>query len=178
MKVQFNYTLEDLVDSTRRFTERSKVARSWYWQNLIGAAIFSGVVVFAVCYRMPLVGLVMGTVTAVFGALYYAGTYQGRFEARMRRFFREKLGDENDFACEVELLPAALMVRDKTTQTTYEWKKVREILVNDESVDIFTRSGGVIVRNRAFKSPDEKKQFVALAQSYVAAVKQAESSMK
>ncbi|HYR77846.1 MAG TPA: YcxB family protein [Pyrinomonadaceae bacterium] len=178
MKVQFNYTQEDLVDSTRRFTERSRVARSWYWQNLIGTAIFSGLVFFVVFYRMSLVGLVAGTVVAVFGALYYAGTYQGRFEARMRRFFREKLGDENDFACEVELLPSAIMVREKTTQTTYEWKKVQEILVTDDSVDIFTRSGGVIVRNRAFKSPDEQKQFVALAQSYVAAAKQAESSTK
>ena len=178
MKVQFNYTQEDLIDSSRRFTARLKVARSWYWQNLVGTAIFSGLVFFVVFHRRPLVGLVIGTVVALFGALYYAATYQGRVDARLRRFFRERLGDENDFLCEVELTPSALLIKEKTTQSTYEWKTVQEILVTDDSVDIFTRSGGVIVRNRAFKSPDEQQQFVDLAQSYTAAAKQAESSTR
>jgi hypothetical protein len=178
MRVRFNYTQDDLADCSRRIMARSKVARSWRWHGIAGAGLLTGLIAFVPLYWVPRVGAVVGVLAAVFGALYAAVSHKQRVEGRLRRVFKEQFGDENDFVCEVEVAPSALLIKDRTTQITWEWKEVEEIVVTGDSVDIFTRSGGVIVRNRAFKSPDEQKQFVALAQGYVDVARQAESPAK
>ena len=90
-------------------------------------------------------------------------------QRRLRKFVREKHGNEDAFHCDVELTPAAILVHDCMTQTTIKWQTVEEIKVNSDSVDIFARSGGVIVRDRAFSSADEKRNFAEFARTYLAA---------
>jgi molybdate-binding protein len=53
------------------------------------------------------------------------------------------------------------------TRTVYEWKLVEEMVSTGDSVDIFTRSGGVIVRNRAFSSSEERQRFIEMAREYM-----------
>ena len=90
-------------------------------------------------------------------------------QRRLRKFVREKHGSEDAFPCDVELTPAAILIRDCATQTTLKWETVEEISVTSDSVDIFARQGGVIIRDRAFASAAEKSEFVKMAQGYLAA---------
>lgn len=167
MRVQFDYTQEDMVDASMRFLARSKTFRLTRWQGLVWTAILTWLLVFAL-FGASIKGGSIGLLAALIAALIYPSMYRRSARKRMRMFCREKFGDMNSFICEVELTPNGIWTQSTNTQTTSEWRNVEEILVTEDSVDIFARqAGGVIVRNRAFKSAEERLQFVELARSYL-----------
>jgi YcxB-like protein len=70
--------------------------------------------------------------------------------------------------CEVELKPEGVWVRQMNTQIIYEWKIVEAVEEIDDAVAIFARGGGgVVIRNRAFKTDDQRSRFLELARSSV-----------
>jgi len=53
-------------------------------------------------------------------------------------------------------------------QIIHEWPSLEAVEETADSVDLFTRDGaGVVVRNRAFASGDERSKFIALARSHL-----------
>ena len=167
MRVQFDYNQEDIVDAAKRFLARSKAARAWRRQDRIWFAAIVGAAVFAVFLRSPWAGVFIGLVVAILCVALAAIFYQLWLEKRLRTIVRESHGDKNLFVCEVELTPDSLLTRSDNTRTVTEWKDVEEIVVTDDTIDIFAQHhGGVIVRNRAFKSDTERQQFIDLAKSY------------
>ena len=168
MRVQFTYTQDDMVDASKRFLARSKVVRSWGWQGVASIAFLAWLLAFLMFFGTPLKGALIGLIAAAVCALIYPGIHKRTIEKRLRKLCKEKFGDTNVFTCEVELRPTGLWTQANNTQTISEWEMVEEILETEDSVDIFTRQGGgVVVRNRAFKSADEKQQFIDLARSYL-----------
>jgi len=173
MRVQFTYTQDDMVDASKRFLARSKVVRSWRWQGLASVAFLGWLLVFLMFFSTPLKGALIGLIAAAVSALIYPVIHKRAIEKRLRKLCKEKFGDTNVFTCEVDLTPSGVWTQSINTQTTSEWKMVEEILVTEDSVDIFNRhGGGVVVRNRAFNSEDEKQQFVDLARSYLVSARQ------
>lgn len=168
MRVQFEFTHDDLIDASKRFTARSKVMRSWKWSGMFWTAILAWVIVFAFFYQTPIKGAVVGLVVALVAALIYPVFYKREIEKRMRKLHQEILGNEDSFVCEVELTPGGFAVFQTNRQIKYEWPAVDEIKETSDSVDIFTRDGGgVIVRNRAFQSEADRLKFVELAKSFL-----------
>jgi hypothetical protein len=167
MRVQFDYTQEDMVDASMRFLSRSKTFRSTRWQGRLWTVILVWLLVFALFGASIKAGLI-GLLAASISALIYPAIDRQSVRKRLRKFSREKFGDLNLFICEIELTPNGIWTQATNTQTTSELKDVEEILVTEDSVDIFARqAGGVIVRNRAFKSAEERQQFIDLARSYL-----------
>jgi hypothetical protein len=168
MRVQFEFTRDDLIDASRRFSARSKVVRSWKWYGMFYAAIFAWLLGFAFFYQTPFKGALIGLAAAFGTALVYPALYKSGMEKRLRKLHREILGNENSFVCEVELTQAGFSVSQINRQIKYEWQAVEEIKETRESVDIFTRDGGgVIIRNRAFQSAADRMRFIELASSFL-----------
>ncbi len=168
MYVKFEFTQEDLIDVSQRFSARSKVVRSWRWRRQLYNALFAGLLVFLLFLSSPLKGLILGLIAVGVTALIYPNLHKKEIEKRLRKLHRELLGDADSFICEIELTAVGVWLRQLNKQTTFEWESVEEIKETDSSVDILTRDGGgVVVRKRAFQSLDEQKQFIELAQSYL-----------
>lgn len=168
MRVQFEFTRDDLIDASKRFSARSKVVRSWKWNGMFYAALFAWLLVFAFFYQTPFKGALIGLVAALGSALIYPVFHKSGMEKRLRKLHQEILGNENSFVCEVDLTQAGFSVSQINRQIKYEWQAVEEIKETRDSVDIFTRDGGgVIVRNRAFQSDAERMRFVELARLFL-----------
>lgn len=168
MRVQFDYTQDDIVDATKRFLARSKSVRRWRWQGRLTLAGFAWVATFAFFFRTPAIGVWVGLVIAALCAVLYPVFYESSLERRVRRIVMENHGDANTFVCEVELAPEGLSVSAHNMRNATDWTEVKEILMTADSIDIFTTTGGgVIVRQRAFSSADEQQEFVDLAQNYM-----------
>src|SRR5947207_2598780 len=105
MRVRFNYTQEDMVDGSMRFLGRSKTIRRTRWQGMAMTALLSWLLMFAVFFRQPLVGALLGICTAGVSALLYPAVHKNAVTKRMRKYIREKYGEVNSFVCEVELTP-------------------------------------------------------------------------
>jgi hypothetical protein len=181
MRVEFEFTQEDSIDVAKRVLARSKVIRSWQWKGLIYTAIIgwmAWVLVFVALFSAsPLTAALTGVIVAGLTALFYPGSHRRAIEKRLRNLHQEKYGETKSFICEVELTPTGVSVRQMNRQTTYEWKIVEEIVVSEDSVDIFTRDdSGVVVRKRAFNSLEEQWQFVSLAKQYLEQSRQGHSA--
>lgn len=167
MQVRFEYNFDDLIDAQKRFLERSNAVKTWRWQDLL----WTGVIVWgATCllfFHSPVKGLLIGLGLAVLCMVLQYIFYRSQLEKRLRRMAEETYGDRSVFVCEVELTKDKLVTKGENTSTTTDWKDVTQILVTTDTIDIFAKyGGGVIVRDRAFKSVEEKQQFADLARNY------------
>src|SRR5204863_5678918 len=103
MQVSFKYSQEDLVDATVRFAARSKALQSTRRQYLLWSAVFLIAVVM-----LLLKFSIMLMITAAIAALIIISCnpywYDRRYRKILRALYKEKLGDENEFTCQVELL--------------------------------------------------------------------------
>jgi hypothetical protein len=168
MRVQFECTLEDCLDASKRFLARSQSA-SWQWQGLAYSAVFTWLLVFAVVtliYGKPGLGAAIGVPVAALSAALYPSSYKRTIEKRLRKLYLREFEAANTFLCDVELKAEGILVRQTDRQTIYEWSSVEEIQDREESIDIFTRDGcGVVVRNRAFAEAASRREFLELARA-------------
>ena len=167
MRVSFEFTVDDLVEGAERAVARSAVARSWRWQRVVVSCALTAVVAYVLVPGPSENRLFAAAVVAVICAVLLRFSTGGGRKRRLQQYFREQFGGDGPFTCEVELTPAALVTMQRGARSERPWPMIRAIQVTDNSVDFITQgAGSVIVRNRAFKSREERDAFVNLARSY------------
>jgi hypothetical protein len=172
MHVHFTYTQEDAIDANLRFLRRSKTLRSGLWNQIIFLILFSWLllyVIFISFLKNPYLAVISGVVAALACVALFPALHEREIKKRLRSFIKEQYGEKNAFLCDVELTPQEVRVVGEDCQRAYEWKLVEEIVVMENSVDIFARTGAVIVRNRAFELASQREEFVSMARRYLAA---------
>jgi YcxB-like protein len=172
MRVSFACTQADIVDANMRMLARSKTIRNSNWKAIIASAVMLGPLMFL--SLQALIGFlpfsIFGGLTGVLIAFALGPPFIDRSRRKnLARFVKEKYGDENSFPYEVELGEKGVAITGKNSQVVFPWEEVEEIVDTSDSVDIFTRNGsGIVVRNRAFLSPETRTQFIELAQRHLA----------
>jgi hypothetical protein len=178
MRVKFTYSQEDLVDASMRFVARSKALRSARRKRSAWWAVFAGLVIVALS-RFSIMGVLAGMFVALVALAIDPFTHGYQVRRNLRRIYEEQYGEENEFVCEVELLPESLKTSGRNSQCRTEWETIDEIMSTKDSVDIVGRKGGgVIVRNRAFSSAEERQRFIELAREYMNLAKAAGKPVK
>lgn len=167
MRVSFKYSQEDLVDATVRFSRRSKaIQRVPRRQSFWGAVLVASLAILIL--KVSVTGIIAAAIGVVIVIVINPYLYDRQYRKTLREFYKEKLGTEDEFNCEVELLPEGLKTSGQNCHSTTEWSTIEDIVPTKDSVDIFGRKGGgCIVRNRAFGSPDERQRFIDLAREYM-----------
>jgi hypothetical protein len=167
MKVSFDFTTDDLVEVAERALGRSRSARSWrsagwWWW----CALCAGGAYLAVPGTWPW-RLTAAIIAAVLVALLYPpGTARLR-KKHLKEHYRERFGGDGPFSCEVELRPEGLAMVQAGTRVLHEWPLITAIVETPDSVDFVARGGAsLMVRNRAFRSPQERVEFIRLARFY------------
>ena len=169
MYVKFEFSQEDLVDATKRLVNHNNPARSKAWKSSLYSALSVGVIVFFFLRNKPTLGLLLGLVVGLI-ILIYPQLERSGIDRRLRRIVAELMQDPGPYVCEVEIRSEGIWVRQMNKQIIHEWPSLEAIEETSDSVDIFTRDGGgVIVRNRAFASEAERRQFIEIARSSLTA---------
>jgi hypothetical protein len=169
MKVQFEFTLDDLVDVAERALDKSRLAASLRWRGGAATVLLAGACVYLVTwgpapYRLAF-ALAVGLVVAVF----YPKAARSARQRRLRRLYRERLGAPGPFSCEVEITPSGITTTQVGARTTREWASIAAIEDRGDSIEFVTHGAGtVLVRNRAFRSRDEWREFLDTARGYLA----------
>jgi hypothetical protein len=166
MHVEFEFTRDDLIDASRRFFGRGKVANSEMWKTAVYCGIILGVAVFFLFRHTPGRGLTLGLVVAGIMILCYPLLHKKGINDRLRRIAKEIMPGRGPYICEVEIRPEGIWVRQMNRQITYEWLIIDTIDDSGDAVNIFSSDGGgVVVRERAFASKAEQARFVELARA-------------
>lgn len=117
MKVQFEFTPSDLAEVARRAVNRSPLVHRWRLMNSLSLAVLVGLLVIVATPWGLAVRSVVGAAVAVvlFVVIFYLSRRRGA-SARVREFYRERLGGDGPFTCEVELTPAGAVSRQLGTK--------------------------------------------------------------
>jgi hypothetical protein len=82
----------------------------------------------------------------------------------MLGYYREQLGGDGPFICEVELSSVGLIIRQLGSETTHPWPNVASATEVSGGIEfIYRPMGALLVRDRAFQTPESRQQFLTLA---------------
>jgi len=175
MRIQFEYTLDDVVDVQLRALKRSAAARAWRWRDLVLTSLLSGVLLFAIIPGETTTRIVVGLIGLILGASLYPKVNESTIKRRLRKLFQENSGPDKVFICEVELRESGLHIRQNNMEIIYKWDDINEVQETNDSVDLHADKGGllVVVRKRAFKGSSEQEQFIELVTKYLKSAQRA-----
>jgi len=168
VKVQFEFTAADLAEVGSRAVGRSPLVQKWRARSRIFLSVIVGVLVFAVWpgakeIRIP-VALFVGAAFYVFAR---AGGTRARDE-RLLAVYRERLGGDGPFLCEVEIGEDGIVSRQLGTESRHPWSKVESIAEIPGGIEfVYAPLGSLIVRDRAFPDAAARAEFLAQARSYL-----------
>lgn len=176
MKVEYDTTLEDIADAHFRMAAKSRMVRRSRWQAVIWIALFTGGFLFIYLTLRGATGVERSIVTVlgiVVGAGGYLLTYRDSAKRRTVKYLREQMHSDGPFPFTVEIRDDCIWTKQGTTQLTFDWGNVAEMVDAGDAVEFRMRDGGfVIVRNKGFQTSESREEFKRAAnqrlQRYVA----------
>lgn len=172
MTLQFDATIDDVVDVTIRSLAGSKSVRTWRWQ---GAAV-TGLMLalpgyFLFAYTVGVGRRIAGVaalVAALIGAGVHVWTYEDAARKRVRTLCREQIGTDRPFTVTVELSEAGISLGQMGAQTLYDWSSIEIVEETEDALYFYrTDSGCFAVRKRGFESVASKDEFLKLAENNI-----------
>lgn len=131
------------------------------WAALISLALFfaieGDIIARALYAALAFVGLV---------ALYPL-VFRGSPRGRYIEYYREQLGSNGPFQCEVEITAEGVTVEQNGAQLKRPWSSVKEVADTSGAIEFVWNSGGsLVVRERAFESAEQRAEFLRLSRSF------------
>jgi hypothetical protein len=161
MKVQFEFSAADMAQVAGRAVDRSPVVRKWRARARWAWAIVTGILAFLVAPGTPGVRVAIALLLAL---VMFFTTARGKKEARLREVFRERLGGDGPFLCEVEITEAGIVSRQLGAELRHPWSQVDSVSEVEGGVEIvYLPLGSLLVRDRAFADAQARAEFLAQA---------------
>jgi hypothetical protein len=167
MVVEFEVTVEETVEVTRRAIARTRTARAVRLRSCLTVAALAG----AGTYFMP-VGdaeyrAIPAALAAAFGAVFaylLDGWLIGR---RTRAYIREMAGQRDSFPVRIAVMPDGVFTQSIGPDSLSRWENVTAVEVTEGGVDIWAGPLALVaVLRRGFGSDDEMERYVELVERY------------
>jgi hypothetical protein len=169
VKIKFEFSTSDLAEVASRTVNRSPLVHRWRLRNTAAGAVLAGLLAFAIVPGDMAIRIAAGLIIAL--GVFVVAMYllsRPRRNTRTEAFFRERLGGDGPFTCEVELTSAGVVSRQLGQELYHSWSHVASVSEVPEGVEfIYTPIGSLLVRDRAFPDPQVRADFVSLARSHI-----------
>src|SRR5262249_54858846 len=145
---------------------RSQVIGMWRLQGFAWFFLLGGLLGYVLSFSSG-TGRIFGAIItgAIAGSIYML-TQKSSRQRKILKFCQEKYG-YGPYTCEIEMTESALVVNQMGMQIARDWTTVKDVESTKDSVDIVLNDSVVVVRNRAFQSPDERERFISLTRQYI-----------
>jgi hypothetical protein len=127
----------------RRAVNRSPLVHRWRLRNSIVVAVLAGLLVLVATPWETTIRSVVGLVVAavMFVVIFFLGRRRG-VNPRVQEFYRERLGGDGPFTCEVELTSAGVVSRQLGQETLHPWPQVASVAEVPGGVELVYRPIG------------------------------------
>jgi hypothetical protein len=159
MKAQFDFSLEELVEVTYKSYKRSSEVLKARLQSTVIWALLIGLLGYLTIPGSNPFKLLSGISTGVVMGIIQWISYPDSYKKRLTKLFLEEVNGTGPFRCVVSLDDHGLVVSQLDTIYTRHWKDIENIQETLEGIEIISKSGVTLVRNRAFSSNEEKRLF-------------------
>lgn len=173
LKVKFDFTVADLADVAYREANRSGSLSSRERNaRILGLAVWA-VILYAVTEATPWSVHDRVIVAAFFFALSLLFMLIPRTSPaakRLLKLYRDKLGSDGPFPCEVELGPEGVVIRQFGGETKRDWSHVQSVDDARDGIEFrFAPIGFLLVRNHGFSTPEARRHFLDAARHHFTA---------
>ena len=168
MKVAFDFSAADLAEVASRATNRSPLVQQWRVRGYGMAGTLVGLLAFLaipgdLLYRSLAAALIA---TPFFVAMSRQPQQRPQ---RLVKYFRERLGGDGPFKCEVELTQSGVVARQLGAESRHSWAQVASIAEVPGGIEFVYRPlGSLVVRDRAFATARQRAEFLRIARTYLA----------
>jgi YcxB-like protein len=170
MKVQFEFSAADVAEVAQRAAERSKTIRDSRWH---AAASWSALLSLILFLLLEGAFIIRAAFAVLFGlVVFFLYFRHGRSSpsGRYLQYYREQLGGDGPFLCEVEIGPEGVVTRQSGAEIRRPWSALKGIVETPDAVEFVWHIGGLlVVRDRAFLTPDSRSAFLQTARDLMAA---------
>lgn len=167
MKIEYDATLDDIADAYVRMAAKSNMARRSRWQGVFWIALFTGLILFmhlTLCGATAVERSVVTILGIVVGAGGYWLTYRDSAKRRTVKYLREQMHSDGPFPFTVELRDDCIWIKQGTTQMSFDWNNVAEMVDAGDALEFRMHDGGfVIVRNKGFPTLESREEFKRVA---------------
>lgn len=168
MKVAFDATIDDFVDTNNRLLKRSRLVRKWRIVNIAVAFLITGTVIYLLYPGEPLVRITGALFIAAISAAVFPLIHKSEVDKKLKKFFKEQMGSDRPVRVEVEISDCGLSVKQAGTMILHEWQNISSVESTGDAVELINKRGGItVVRSRAFSAPEEQEQFANLARNFI-----------
>ncbi len=167
MRIEYETTLDDIADVHLRMAQRSRLAQRARWQGALWIVVLTSVILLLWLLHLG-VPLAERCAISAFGAIGSAGGYWLNYHRSMKRrilkHLREQMHTDGPLHFAVELREDCIWTKLATTQLSFDWMNLQEIIDTPDWVELRMRDGSfVIVRSRGFPSQEAREQFKKIA---------------
>lgn len=166
MKIQFEYSAADMADAAQRIADRSKTIRDSRWY---AAACWSALLSLVLLSLLDGSLIVRAAFAGLFGlaVFFFYSRFWGSPGGTYLKYYREQLGGDGPFLCEVEIDPDGVTTRQGGAEIRHPWAALKEIIETPDSLEFLWRTGGLlIIRDRAFPTPQSRSAFLQTARGF------------
>lgn len=176
-RVEFDATLDDVVDTNMRVAGRTKVFRrqralyQWITGGFLAAVLIGTALAPSLSSPSPLgrgivalmiaVGLAFGGL-AGYGSRHY---FDWRVRRHYRRMFQDVLHGASAMRFELELRQEGVWTRSRDVETSFPWSRLTRVADTPDAIELWFDPGLVVVRNRAFATDGERREFLDAARA-------------
>jgi hypothetical protein len=169
MKIQYEFSVADLADVTRRAVARRQSLVAWRWRSrAVQSAVFS-LILYLIIEGQEVnrvVGAAISFVT-IYVALWMIRTRPA--SAMFVAALRKQLGGDGPFRFEIEINSDALVTRQLGEERRHEWSSITSIREDEGGLEIDLRRGRLIfVRDNGFSCVEERSTFLRQAREWTA----------
>ena len=165
MKIQFESTIDEVVDAQIRLFKKSKSAKRWKLQGLILAPLLFIGFYFGIPDEQN-IKLIFAFLASIIFIAIYLGTYKKTIKKRTKKLIIEQLGTDNPIPSEYEFNEEALIFRKMGTEIKINWNSIKKINENDKDIEFLIDKGDIaIIPNRIFASAKQKEKWLKFAKS-------------
>ena len=175
MRIQFESTIEKLVEASELATKRAQARRPWYRRGIIYTPLIVAVCAFIPFFifaatkpRELMIAFTVCTLIAGFAAFWSWSQYDKNIRKRLRRYYIEHFEGRETFPSEIEIDESEIKIKQLDMRLTYEWSAVEEVEESDSKLVFYLRNSGVILlRKKDFPEEETYERFQAEAKRYL-----------
>ena len=168
MIVQFDATIDDLVDVSMRSLTNSKTVNSWRWQGAALTAVVFAVPTYFLLGETIVARLALAAAAAILGVAVHSLTYRDNLRKRTRKLCRELIGSDAPFTVTVELRDDGISFSQMGACTISGWSTIDRVEESEDALYFLRKDNScAAVRKRAFDSIAIKDEFLRRAETYI-----------
>ena len=170
-RLLYDATVDDAVDVGMRLANKSNAYRRQVRQNVMIAGAVGGGAVIAVAifylnepgpFELASVVVAALAFTVPF-ALVFRHFFMKEIAKQSRKVITEQVGGKPTLACELELRPDAVWIRQAGMEMVFPWTLCTGIQDNADDIELAFSAGMCVVRNRHLTSAAERARFLETA---------------